>query len=413
MAQLAIVDASLADGSLVDVVVEDGEITEVAPGVGGSTEDQVDAAGGLLLPAYVDTHIHLDKAHIRDQLAEHDGTLRGAIDAIHTAKRSYTVEDVRRRATAVIEASVLTGTTRLRSHVDVDTVGGLVPLDGVLAAARDCADIAEVQVVAFPQEGLLRDPGATDLMAEAMERGATVVGGMPHWEADADAQREHVRLCFELAARYDADVDMHVDETDDGSVRTLAMVVAETESTGWQHRVTVGHVCALAAADHDYAERVIADCARLGISVVANPVTNLVLQGRGDRGLVRRGTTRVRELMAAGVPVAFGQDCVQDGFYPFGRGDLLEVALISAHAAHLSTAAELHQALAAVTSVPAAAWHLGGHYGLAAGARADLQLYAASSWPEVLRLQDPPRQVWFRGRPVARTTVTRELVSLI
>jgi cytosine deaminase len=413
MAPLAIVDASLADGSRVDVVVEDGQITSVAPGVGRSAGHRLDAAGGLLLPAYVDTHIHLDKVLIRDQLAEHDGTLRGAIDAIHAAKRSYTVEDVRRRATAVIEASVLTGTTRLRSHVDVDTIGGLVPLEGVLAAAQDCADIADVQVVAFPQEGLLRDPGAADLMAEAMQRGATVVGGMPHWEVTEDDQREHVRLCFELAARHDADVDMHVDETDDGAVRTLAMVVAETERRGWQHRVTVGHVCALAAADHDYADRVIADCARLGITVVANPVTNLVLQGRGDRGLVRRGTTRVRELMAAGVPVAFGQDCVQDGFYPFGRGDLLEVALISAHAAHLSSVAELHQALAAVTSVPAAAWHLGDGYGVVAGARADLQLYSATSWPEVLRLQDSPRQVWFRGRPVARTAVAREVIRLI
>jgi cytosine deaminase len=413
MAPLAIVDASLADGSRVDVVVEDGQITSVAPGVGQSADHRLDAAGGLLLPAYVDTHIHLDKVLIRDQLAEHDGTLRGAIDAIHAAKRSYTVEDVRRRATAVIEASVLTGTTRLRSHVDVDTIGGLVPLEGVLAAAQDCADIADVQVVAFPQEGLLRDPGAADLMTEAMQRGATVVGGMPHWEVTEDDQREHVRLCFELAARHDADVDMHVDETDDGAVRTLAMVVAETERRGWQHRVTVGHVCALAAADHDYADRVIADCARLGITVVANPVTNLVLQGRGDRGLVRRGTTRVRELMAAGVPVAFGQDCVQDGFYPFGRGDLLEVALISAHAAHLSSAAELHQALAAVTSVPAAAWHLGDGYGVVAGALADLQLYSATSWPEVLRLQDSPRQVWFRGRPVARTAVAREVIRLI
>jgi cytosine deaminase len=413
MARLAIVDASLADGARVDVVVEDGQIAAVGPGLGRSTDDKVDAAGGLLLPAYVDTHIHLDKVLIRDQLGEHDGTLRGAIDAIHAAKRAYQVEDVRRRATAVIEASVLTGTTRLRTHVDVDTIGGLVPLEGVVAAARDCADIAEVQVIAFPQEGLLRDPGAADLMAEAMQRGATVVGGMPHWETTEDAQREHVRLCFELAARHDADVDMHVDETDDGSVRTLAMVVAETERRGWQHRVTVGHVCALAAADHEYAERVIADCARLGITVVANPVTNLVIQGRGDRGLVRRGTTRVRELMAAGVPVAFGQDCVQDGFYPFGRGDLLEVALISAHAAHLSTTAELHQALAAVTSVPAAAWHLGDAYGVAVGARADLQLYAATSWPEALRLQDPPREVWFRGLSVARTTVTRELVRVI
>ena len=410
MARLAIVDASLEDGSRVDVIIDDEHIVEVAPGAARSADERVDAAGGLLLPAYIDTHVHLDKVLIRDQLAEHDGTLAGAIGAIHAAKRDYTVEDVRRRARAVIEASVLTGTTRLRSHVDVDTIGGLVPLDGVLTAAQDCADIAEVQVIAFPQEGLLRDLGAAELMAEAMERGATVVGGMPHWEATEDEQREHVRICFELAARYDADVDMHVDETDDGSVRTLAMVLDETERCGWQHRVTVGHVCALSAADDEYADRVVGDCARLGVTVVSNPVTNLVLQGRDDRGLVRRGTTRVAELLAAGVGVAFGQDCVQDGFYPYGRGDMLEVALVSAHAAHLTTLREQHQALAGVTTVPAAAWHLGWRYGVAAEARADLQLYAASSWPEVLRLQEPPRQVWFRGRTVARTTVTRELL---
>ena len=141
--------------SRVDVLVEDGtDRRGRAAASAGSTDDQVDAAGGLLLPAYVDTHIHLDKVLIRDQLAEHDGTLRGAIDAIHAAKRAYTVEDVRRRARAVIEASVLTGTTRLRSHVDVDTIGGLVPLEGVLAAARDCADIAEVQVDRVPAGGI-------------------------------------------------------------------------------------------------------------------------------------------------------------------------------------------------------------------------------------------------------------------
>ncbi len=412
MARLLISDVSLADGSGADVLVEDDRVVEVLPsGWGaGSGDLVVEGGGGLLLPAYVDTHVHLDKVLIRDQLAEHDGTLRGAIEAIHAAKRGYDVEDVRRRARAVIESSVLTGTTRLRSHVDVDTIGGLVPLEGVLAAARDCADLAEVQVIAFPQEGILRDPGAADLMSEAMDAGATVVGGMPHWEQGEDDQREHVRFCFDLAQRHDVDVDMHVDETDDGSVRTLAMVVEETERRGWQGRVTVGHVCALAAADDGYADDVIAGCARAGITVVSNPVTNLVLQGRGDRGLVRRGTTRIRELLAAGVPVAFGQDCVHDGFYPFGRGDLLEVALVSAHAAHLATVEEQQLALAAVTTVPAGAWRLGAAYGVTPGARADLQLYAASSWPEVLRLQDPPRQVWFRGREVARTTVTRELL---
>ena len=407
----AIVDARLADGSGVDVVVDREHVVAVGHGAGDDVAEQTDAAGGLLLPAYIDTHIHLDKALIRDQLAEHDGTLRGAIEAIHAAKRAYDVEDVRRRARAVIESSVLTGTTRLRSHVDVDTIGGLVPLEGVLAAAADCAHLAEVHVIAFPQEGILRDPGTAELMAEAMTAGATVVGGMPHWELTEDDQREHVRFCFDLARRNDADVDLHVDETDDGSVRTLAMVVEETERRGWQGRVTVGHVCALAAADDAYAERVIAGCARAGITVVSNPVTNLVIQGRGDRGLVRRGTTRIRELMAAGVPVAFGQDCVQDGFYPFGRGDLLEVALVSAHAAHLTTVEEQLDALAAVTTVPAAAWRLGTAYGVAPGAFADLQLYVAATWPDVLRLQDPPRAVWFRGRQVAATTVTRELMN--
>ncbi|MDQ1586174.1 MAG: cytosine/creatinine deaminase [Actinomycetota bacterium] len=372
MTRQAIVDATLPDGSRADVVIDGERVVEVGPGVGAAVEAQVDAAGGLLLPAYIDTHIHLDKVLIRDQLVEHDGTLRGAIEAIHAAKRAYTVDDVRRRAAEVIRCSVLTGTTRLRSHVDVDTVGGLVPIEGVLAAARDCAGIAEVRTIAFPQEGILRDPGTAELMVAAMEAGADVVGGMPHWEQGEDDQREHVRWCFELARRFDADVDMHVDETDDGSVRTLAMVVDETERTGWQGRVTVGHVCALSAADDDYAARVIAGCAGAGIVVVSNPVTNLVLQGRGD---------------------------------------LLEVALVSAHAAQLTTGAELRQALAAVTTVPATAWRLGDNYGVSAGARADLQLYAAAGWPEVLRLQDPPRAVWFRGRTVARTTVQRELLG--
>jgi cytosine deaminase len=406
----AIVDASLLDGSRVDVLIEGETVSAIGPGAGASAPDRIDADGGLLLPAYIDTHIHLDKVLIRDHLAENDGTLRGAIESIHAAKRAYTTAEVRRRARAVIEASVLTGTTRLRSHVDVDTLGGLVPLEGVLAAARDCAGVAEVQTIAFPQEGIVRHPGAADLMVAAMQAGADVVGGMPHWELTEDAQRDHVRFCFDLARRFDADVDMHVDETDDGSVRTLAMVVDETERCGWQGRVVVGHVCSLAAADDDYADHVIAGCARAGITVVSNPVTNLVIQGRGDRGLVRRGTTRVRELMSAGVNVAFGQDCVQDGFYPFGRGDMLEVALISAHAAHLATADEQLAALAAVTTAPATAWRLD-DYGVTTGARADLQLYAAGTWPEVLRLQDPPRLVWSRGRLVARTTISRELLA--
>lgn len=404
----ALSDARLADGSAAGVVVDGERIARVAPGAAGGVPEVLDCSGKLVLPAFVDGHVHLDKVLIRDELREHEGTLRGAIEAIHERKRRYTAEDVRARARAVIEDSVRQGTTRLRSHVDVDTIGRLAPLEGVLAAAADCSDIADVQTIAFPQEGLLRDPGAFELMESALELGAQVVGGMPHWEADEASQREHVRLCFELAERFDRDVDMHVDETDDGGVRTLEMVADEALRRGYLGRVVAGHVCSLSAADEEYAKRVIEKCARAGISVAANPVTNLVLQGRDDRGLIRRGTTRIAELRAAGVNVLFGQDCVKDGFYPFGRGSMLEVALISAHAAHLTTHDDLAFALRAITDAPAQAMRLS-DYGLAVGMRADLMLLPAPTWEEALRLQVPPESVWFRGRLVAENSVTSTL----
>src|SRR5438874_4863872 len=400
----ALQDARLPDGSLTDIVVDGEQIAEIGEGAGAKIPERLDCAGKLVLPGFIDGHIHLDKVLIRDELREHDGTLRGAIGAIHERKRLYTVDDVRSRARTVIEDSVRLGTTRLRSHVDVDTIGGLVPLEGVKAAAADCADIAEVRIIAFPQEGLLRDPGAHELMEAALEAGADVVGGMPHWEADEDAQREHVRLCFELATRFNRDIDMHVDETDDGGVRTLEMVADEALARGFVGRVCAGHGCSLAAADDEYADRVIEKCRRAGISIAANPVTNLVLQGRGDRGLIRRGTTRIGELRAAGVNVLFGQDCVKDGFYPFGRGSMLEVALISAHAAHLTNKSDLDFALRAVTDAPAQAMRLL-DYGLRPGARADLQLLPVTSWPEAMRLQAAPEKVWFGGRLVAENRV--------
>jgi cytosine deaminase len=406
---MMIVDATLSTGEVVDLHVDGGQVTSVGSGGGGALDDRIDAHRGLLLPAFIDTHIHLDKVLTREALADHDGTLSGAVQRAREAKRGYRVEDVRRRAKEVIQASVLTGTTRLRSHVDVDTVGGLTPLQGVLAAARDCAYIAEVTTVAFPQEGVLRDPGTAELLADAMSAGADVVGGMPHWERTEEEQREHVRICFDIAQRFDADVDMHVDETDDGAVRTLSMVADETLRRGWQGRVTAGHVVSLSAADDDYADDVIRRVADAAITVVANPMTNLVLQGRADRGLVRRGTTRIGELLDAGVNVAFGQDCVSDAFTPFGRGDMLEVALFTAHAAHLTRSHELDVVLAGVTSAPAQAWRLGNGYGVARRARADLQLFAAPTWSEVLRRQDPPTHVWHSGRLVARTRVDRQL----
>src|SRR2546426_325908 len=205
----ALQDVRLPTGAAADIVVEGDRIARLEAGAADGLGERIQCSGKLVLPGFIDGHVHLDKVLIRDELREHDGTLSGAIAAIHQRKRQYTVEDVRTRARAVIEDSVRLGTTRLRSHVDVDTIGGLIPPQGGMAAAEDCADIASGQTIAVPPEGLLRDPGAYQLMEAALEAGGEGGGGMPHWEVDEAAQREHVRLCFELATRFDRDLDMH------------------------------------------------------------------------------------------------------------------------------------------------------------------------------------------------------------
>jgi cytosine deaminase len=375
----------------------------IAPAASDDAVAEIDADGRLVSPAFVQPHIHLDKALVGPTLPPNrSGTLREAIALLHASKRAATVEEVRERAGRVIRAAVLAGTTALRSHVDVDTIGGLTPLRGVLAARADHADLCEIQLVAFPQEGLEREPGAADLMAEAMRAGADVVGGMPHWETSVDAARRHVEFCLELAARHDADVDMHVDETDDPASRTFELLVEAAERRGWGPRTTAGHLCAMAAWQDAYAAALIRRAAAAGVKVVTNPPTNLMLQGREDSEPRRRGIPRVKELLAAGVTVAAGQDCVDDAFYPFGNADPLQVALIVAHAAQLGTPAEINAALRMVTDDAARVLRLP-DYGLTPGARADLVVLDADNERDALREQAPRRWVIHRGRVVAET----------
>ncbi len=398
------------EAALQDVAIAGENVVAVAPRIDEPAREEVAAAGRLLTPAFIDAHIHLDKVLLADELRPNvSGTLAEAIEVIGERKARYTVEDVAARAGRVIERAVLAGTTRLRSHVDVDSIAKLTPLLGVLEARRHYADVISVQTVAFPQEGILRDPGTERLLRAAMEAGCDLVGGMPHWEQSPAASRRHIALCLEVARAYGCDVDMHVDETDDGASRTLEMLAEATIAAGYEGRVTAGHVCALAAYPDDYARQVIAKVRDAGIHIVSNPVTNLMLQGRADRQPVRRGITRVKELLAAGVNVAFGQDCVADGFYPFGGADLLEVALISAHAAHLSTPGEVEQAFDMVTVAPARILKVA-DYGVAPGAPADLVLIDAPNAREAIRLRGDRLLVLKAGRVVARQRSTKELL---
>src|SRR5258706_2310603 len=376
---------------------------------GGAAHKTIDAAGRLVVPGFVEPHIHLDKAFIRDEVrVNRSGTLMEAIEIIWDKKRRYTVEEVAARATRVIESAAANGVTRMRSHVDVDNIGGLVPLEGVALARDRCRDLVDLQIIAFPQEGVLRNQGTEQLLRDAMARGADIVGGMPFNERSPEDSRRHIEIAFEIALAHDADIDMHVDETDDPNARTLEMLADATIKNGWQGRVTAGHTCALAGYPDDYAARVIAKVKAAGIHMICNPATNLAIQGRGDAQPKRRGITRVGELLAAGINVSFGQDCVDDAFYPFGTVDPLEVALIMAHAAHLTQPAEIEAVFAMQLDNAAAVLRLT-DYGFAEGAQGDLVILDAVDAIQAIRTRADRRAVVKRGRVVAETTTTRHL----
>ena len=395
--------------ALADIAISGGMIRHVEDQVTGDGEAELDASGRLVSPAFVQPHIHLDKVGTLPLLGKNaTGTLREAIEILHRIKRSSGPQEVAARAGVVIRQAVLSGTTRIRTHVDVDTVGGLTPLQGVMQAAREHADLCDVQVVVFPQEGIIRDPGTAELMDAAMREGGDVVGGMPHWEPTEEAAREHIGICMRLAQRHDADIDMHVDETDDPRSRTLAMLIEATEGSGWQGRVTASHCCAMAAWSDEYAIEVIRRAAAADLNFVTNPATNLLLQGRMDGEPRRRGLPRVKELLAAGLTVGCGQDCVQDGFYPFGAADQLQVALILCHAAQLSVPAEIDAALASIRHAAAHVMGVRG-YGLEPGCTADLIVLDCEDMHEALRLQANRRWVIRRGAVVAATSITSSI----
>jgi cytosine deaminase len=360
----------------------------------------VDANGGLVLPSFIDAHLHLDLAHSLDLVkANKSGTLAEAIRHWDQAKRTLTPANVRDRAIRTIHEEVRFGTGHIRTHVDVATGADLRLAEGVLAAREACKGLADIQVAVFPQDGILRDPGAYEHMRAGLEMGCDLVGGIPHIERTGDDSKRHIEKLFELAVEFDADIDCHIDETDDPASRCTEYLAAKTIEYGWQGRVAASHVCALASYDDAHAQRVIALLREARVHVVANPGVNLHLQGRYDRYPKRRGLTRVRELMAAGVNVAAGQDCIRDPFYPLGTGQMLDVAHLLAHADHLTTAKQLGQALDAITTNAAKMLRLKG-YGTAPGCRADLVVLPVPDGHEAVRLRPMPTHTLKEGRRV-------------
>ena len=394
-----------------DIAIKDGLIASVQPKLSQKGRQEIDAAGSLVLPGLFNLHFHADKCLLGEVMRPNvSGTLPEAIEITNDFKRKYDPAEVAARAIRALEAGVKNGTSFFRLVSDVGTIGGLRAARGLLLAREKFGRYCDIQVVAFPQEGIARDPGAAELLDEAIKEGCDIVGGLPWYEyTDADA-RDHIDICFEIAKRYDRDIHMLVDDTDDANSRSLEYLALKTMREQWQGRVTASHCGAMAGYNDVYAAKIVDMVATAGITISCNAHINLVCSARLDREPRRRGIARVKELLARGVNVVTSQDDVNDPYYPFGKPDPLECASMIAHVAQLTLPHELEQVMDMVTVNSARAARVKS-YGIAAGNKADVVVVGAPSVHEALRTQPLRRHVIKNGREVARAVVTQELVA--
>ncbi len=412
MLDLLVTDATLPDGrEQMSIAVQGGRIVEVAAGLKAPSHETVSAGGMLVAPPFCDPHFHMD-ATLSYGLprVNASGTLLEGIALWGELKPLLTADALIERALIYCDWAVAKGLLAIRTHVDTSDPSGLA-VDALLEVRRRVAPYIDLQLVAFPQDGVLRTEGGIASLERALDRGVDVVGGIPHFERTMAEGAASVRLLCEIAARRGLPVDMHCDETDDPLSRHIETLAFETRRLGLQGRVNGSHCTSMHSMDNYYVSKLLPLIAEAGVSVVANPLINITIQGRHDTYPKRRGMTRVPELLAAGVNVAFGHDCVMDPWYGLGSGDMLEVAHMGLHVAQMTSQAAIRQCFDAVTVNGARVMGLA-RYGLEAGCDASFVMLQARSPVEALRLRATRLQVWRRGKRLATTPAATASLQL-
>ena len=412
MLDLLVTHASLPDGRTdMSLAVQDGRFTEVAQELTAPAHEVLDAQGMLVSPPFVDAHFHMD-ATLSYGLprVNTSGTLLEGIALWGELKPILTQEALIERALSYCDWAVAKGLLAIRSHVDVCDPR-LLAVEALLDVKRRVAPYLDLQLVGFPQDGVLRASGAFDNLKRALALGVDVVGGIPHFERTMQQGAESVRLLCELAANQGRLVDMHCDESDDPLSRHVETLAFETQRLGLQGRATGSHLTSMHSMDNYYVSKLLPLLAEARLNVVSNPLINITLQGRHDSYPKRRGMTRVPELLAAGLTVAFGHDCVMDPWYSLGSGDMLEVAHMGLHVAQMTGQAAMAQCFDAVTNAPARILQLPG-YGLEAGCNADFVLLQARDPQEAIRLRATRLAVYRRGHRIASTPAATALLAL-
>ena len=391
-----------------DLAIRSGLIVDPGEATHGARET-IDAAGCLVTPALVEPHIHLDAVlTVGQPRYNQTGSLFEGIAIWSERVKDLTIEDVKRRVRTVLRWQLANGVLYVRSHVDVCDPE-LTALRALLELRDEVAGQMTLQLVAFPQQGILSFPDGEALMRRAMDLGADCVGAIPHFEMTREYGVRSVEFALQLAAEHGRLVDIHCDETDDEHSRFLEVMAAETIRLGLQGRVTASHTTAMHSYNNAYAYRLINSVKRAGLHMVTNPLDNSVLQGRFDNYPIRRGHTRIKELLAAGVNVCIGHDSVMDPWYPLRYGDPLQCASVLAHYGQMSGYDELLTLFDMIGPNGARALGIEG-YGLEPGCRADLVIFDAPTGMDAVRLVPVRRAVIRAGNVVARAEPARRTV---
>ncbi|SEN45793.1 cytosine deaminase [Gemmobacter aquatilis] len=397
---LIIRGGTLPDGRQADIAIQAGRIAAVEPGITAEAAEVIEATGKLVSPPFIDAHFHMDStlSYGRPRVNA-SGTLLEGIALWGELKRIQSREDIVARALDYCRQAVAKGVLAIRSHVDV-TDPAFHTVEALLEVRDHLRGVLDLQLVAFPQDGWFRAPEGERQVIRALDAGVDVVGGIPHFERTMADGTAAVRAACRLAAERGLRVDLHCDESDDPLSRHIETLAAETIACGLQGRVAGSHLTSMHSMDNYYVSKLLPLIAEAGVAAIPNPLINITLQGRSDSYPKRRGMTRVPELLAAGVTVAFGQDCTKDPWYPLGSGDMLDVAHMGLHVALMTAPQQMRQCFDLVTTAPAQV--LGLEFGLEKGRRASLVVLDAPDPVEAIRLRPARLVVVSDGRVVSR-----------
>jgi cytosine deaminase len=380
---------------LVDIAVSSGRISQIGTGLKLTAAEEIDAGGNLVTPSFVNPHIHLCKVWtlpmMSDEalLAYQQAGMSGAAAAIELAsavKKSYHASWIEKNARRAVALAALHGTTHMRAFADVDSKAKLEAVKALIAIREEFRGIVALQVVAFAQDGIVKDPGTDELMREAMRMGADVVGGIPWIERTTADMKAHVEFCFDLAVEFGNDVSMLLDDSGDANLRTLEMMAAEAIKRGWQGRALAHHCRAMSAYPEPYLRGLLQILRDARVAVVSNPHTGPL-------------HAKIPELRAAGITVCLGQDDISDAYYPFGRNNMLEVAFLASHLLWMMSRNDMETLYDMITANPAEALNIP-DFAIVIGAPANIVVLDQPDVGEALRFHSRPRAVISHGRPI-------------